>query len=140
MKTKLTLKQAFYRCARMWRWLEQNPDKIKFNYFQEQFKPNYKYPAGRCWACQYVKENIKDFIAIDCAHGKQAEALAICPLKDLWPDGCMNNESPYLTYESLFLSEFYISRQAMAKRIADFSWQKYRELAVKEKTKHEHTS
>lgn len=92
---KLTRKKALEICRDLWRWLAKDPDRMKEEW------PGWK-TTGRmahdCPCCQYVTTKLKSCGEMPCRDiGDSvtpvdfAKAIALCPLKTLWPDGCCNS-------------------------------------------------
>lgn len=130
-------KEVFELTLELWRWLENNPDKLKSNW------PEWRRNSGNrtnilyeCFACEYVKyETSDDFTGeLDCR--------SFCPLLELWvgdnectySNPCMNHKSPYRIWGDLYalFDEDILNKRAKhAKGIADFCEMKLKEMENK---------
>jgi hypothetical protein len=82
-----TKRESLKGCAKMWSWLAQTGCREKHKW-PPLFKFGYIYYT--CFACDWVW-------AQGVRPGDMKECAKICPLKNLWPEGCETNEgnSPY---------------------------------------------
>jgi hypothetical protein len=109
-----TSRDALVACIALWKWLARNPDSRKDDW------PGWDRLdrcASGCPCCQYVKnEAFSRYPAVgwnaDCSVGGLTYALSLCPLKSLWPKGCMDLSSPFFAW-----AEFNYSRQPYEARI-----------------------
>ena len=85
----MTKKEALQITIRLWKWLYQNPFKLKSNW------PEWKINGGNvptmlsnCSLCDFVKNASG---VLNCE---------FCPLKDFWPHGdCINRDSAWWKWE-----------------------------------------
>jgi len=79
-------------CRGMWKWLAANPDKGKQDYLDQSDMG--AYPSVECWCCQHFEDMNPDK---NYWIGGKLGSLCVehCLLKDLWPGGCEQPESPY---------------------------------------------
>lgn len=102
---KLTKKRALKLTIELWQWLYDNPKSEK-RYWLGWRKNKGRYTAvGDCFACEYAFRSLKK---VGCDK---------CPLLQLWPDGCMENTSPYIQWTKTRDIEL---RKKYAKSIIDF--------------------
>ena len=125
LKMKLTLRKALEICIALWRWLEQNPNAEKFDW------PGWEKNGGdipnmqsNCSCCEYTTQQI----------GRTPNCIPVCPLKSIWPAGCINvGDSPFRLWE-LNVGN-HIVRRTQAKVIADAAERELKKLDQDESTK-----
>ena len=105
----LTKKQVFEIGARLWKWLYENPDRIKWDWPEWRYNGAERSMKSNCPCCEFSKQNGDNFCGDKCL------------LADIWGGGCSNPASPY---EKWCLSKGIRNRRKYAKII----WQGFEKL------------
>ena len=89
----------------MFAWLSERPTASKLDYLMEIKEE--KYPVSFCYCCEYVWNHNGHQVPACCGASRVAnkEDLDLCPLKTLWPKGCMDESSPFKRWSSRWMSE-----------------------------------
>jgi len=113
---KLTKKQALFLCWQLWEWLAETGCAVKDDWpHWEWNKGKVKGMFNACPCCEYQRQQGKE--GISCRSD--------CPLKTLWPKGCLHRLSPYAKWDHTLSTQ---SRKNHARAIADVAKKEYMKL------------
>ena len=93
----IELSRYLRECKELWKRMEIEPDTVEGDgsfgdkhVIMKLINPNSKYPCA-CPICQFVMR--------ECHIGIPRDCIPYCPLSSLWPDGCIDRDSPYKMFE-----------------------------------------
>jgi hypothetical protein len=121
MSQKLTVKTALKATEALWSELAESGN---------NHKPKTRF-INDCPCCQYVLEQTNQVPLCAekglCRSSKIFEThRALCPLRSLWPDGCLTAGSPYLKWVMAGRKK---ATRVLAKQIADAAKAELKKLA-----------
>lgn len=137
-------KLVIKRTEKMWKWLAANPNARKVDYFIEEGIK--KVPLHECYCCEYVGKKFKiGLYGMLCSQIEDVkkyeieeninlaqEMLNACPLKELWPKGCIAKGSAFKNWCADIILPIERSKHAL--KIANFC-QKLLDKAAKSNKK-----
>jgi len=114
---RLPLKKALFLCWLLWEWIaEEDREKDEWPYWARNGGAVRRMPHD-CPCCEYVTQRVGELTPEQCAY--------LCPLKELWPQGCTCDDSPFTLWRGSLQPE---QRRGYAQAIAETAKRKYLNL------------
>ena len=104
----MTREEAISKHRKMWRWLAENPGKLKEDYLEE-FDPEAAARSMPNISCPYICEYVFD--------DTSPEDCFECPLE--WPDGFCVDPGPCNEWEAAIARKDYVTAAKLARQIAE---------------------